>query len=46
MKQQIESNNQLERAIMLFMQYRPRVAVETIEREREKYIQITQTKGL
>lgn len=46
MKQQIESNIQLERAIMLFMQYRPRVAVETIEREREKYIQITQTKGL
>jgi hypothetical protein len=46
MQQYAESSAQLEKAINLFMQYRPRLAVETYEREKEKYIQITQTKGL
>ena len=44
--QQNEANIQLANAIQLFLNYRPRVAVETIEREREKYIKIQQTQGL
>jgi len=45
-KNQNDINAELTKAIKLFMSYRPTVAVETIEREREKYIQIKQTKGL
>lgn len=45
-KQQNEANINLANAINMFLLYRPTVAVETIEREREKYIQIKQTKGL
>ena len=43
---QTEIYNELAKAINLFMNYRPTVAVETIEREREKYIRIKQTSGL
>jgi hypothetical protein len=45
-KQQNEANLNLANAINMFLLYRPTVAVETIEREREKYIHIKQTKGL
>ena len=45
-QQQNATNTELAKAINLFLNYRPTVAVETIEREREKYIQIKQTKGL
>jgi hypothetical protein len=45
-KQQNEANLNLANAINLFLKYRPTVAVETIEREREKYIHIKQTQGL
>jgi hypothetical protein len=45
-KQQNEANLNLANAINMFLKYRPTVAVETIEREREKYIHIKQTKGL
>lgn len=45
-RNQNDINAELTKAIKLFMSYRPTVAVETIEREREKYIQIKQTKGL
>ncbi|MBK6285753.1 MAG: hypothetical protein IPF54_26535 [Draconibacterium sp.] len=44
--QQNEANIQLAKAIELFINYRPIVAVETIERERQKYIRIKQTQGL
>jgi hypothetical protein len=46
MQLQNETNIELAKAINMFMQYRPTVAVETIERERNKYIQIIQNKGL
>ena len=46
LQQQNESNIELAKAIKMFMEYRPTVAVETIERERTKYIQIKQTQGL
>jgi hypothetical protein len=45
-KQQNETNAQLAVAITMFLKHRPIVAVESIEREREKYLQIKQTKGL
>lgn len=45
-QQQSEINQELAKAINAFMVYRPTVAVETIEREREKYIRIKQTSGL
>jgi hypothetical protein len=45
-KQQNEANLNLANAINMFLLYRPTVAVETIEREREKYIHIKQTSGL
>jgi hypothetical protein len=45
-EQQNQINGELAKAIKLFMEYRPTVAVETIERERKKYIQIKQTQGL
>jgi hypothetical protein len=45
-KQQNDANIQLANAIRMFLKHRPTVAVETIEREREKYLQIIQTKGL
>lgn len=44
--QQNAINQELTKAIKSLIEYRPVVAVETIEREREKYIQIKQTKGL
>ncbi len=44
--QQNKINLEMTRAINKFMEYRPTVAVETIEREREKYIRIKQTHGL
>ena len=46
LQQQNETNLELVKAIKLFLEYRPVVAVETIEREREKYIRIKQTSGL
>ena len=46
LQQQSEANLALAKAINVFMEYRPTVAVETIEREREKYIRIKQTSGL
>jgi hypothetical protein len=45
-KQQNETNAQLALAITMFLKHRPTVAVESIEREREKYLQIIHTKGL
>ncbi len=45
-RQQNEANLQLAKAIQMFMEHRPTVAVETIEREMKKYIKITQTHGL
>lgn len=45
-KQQNETNAQLAVAITMFLKHRPTVAVESIEREREKYLQIIHTKGL
>lgn len=46
LEQQNEANLALAKAISLFMEYRPVVAVESIERERNKYLQIKQTSGL
>ncbi len=46
LQQQSEANIVLATAINLFMKYRPVIAVETIEREREKYLRIKQTSGL
>ena len=46
LQEQNRINAELTKAITLLMTHRPTVAVETIEREREKYIQIKQTKGL
>ncbi len=46
LQQQNEINLELTRAIKLFMEYRPVVAISAIEREREKYLRIKQTSGL
>ena len=46
LQQQSESNLALAKAINLFMNYRPAVAIDAIEREREKYLRIKQTSGL
>jgi len=45
-EQQNAINREMTKALTEFMKYRPTVAVESIERERTKYIQIIQTKGL
>ena len=46
LQQQNEANIELAKAINLFMNYRPAVAIDAIEREREKYLRIKQTSGL
>ena len=46
LQQQTEANLALAKAINLFMNYRPAVAIDAIEREREKYLRIKQTSGL
>jgi TP901 family phage tail tape measure protein len=45
-QEQNKINIDLTHAINELVKYRPRVAIDTIEREREKYIRITQTNGL
>jgi len=45
-QKQTRVNRDLTQAINKLLEYRPTVAVETIEREREKYIRIKQTHGL
>jgi len=45
-EQQNKINLEMTKAINKLMEYRPTVAVESIEREREKYIRIKQTQGL
>jgi hypothetical protein len=45
-EEQNKINTEMTKALRQFMNYRPTVAVETIEREREKYLRIKQTSGL